>query len=236
MCIISNSRQFIFVHLHKCGGTSVKRAVDPHLQWNDLMLGGTRDGNTLEAVYRPRFGLEKHSSAKTIRDIVGDATWDAYWTFALVRHPVSLLESYYRWIKTRIRIIAEQKRQSIECHVRDIACGRAEGQHVQWGVTQIYARTSSFSEFVDRGLDQRAFGFGMTQLQQLSDGSEPILDEVFKLEQIEDLANAFPRRVGIELQLHRHNQADPEALEWDREVLGRVRTVYAADLSAFGYS
>src|SRR5215469_2544795 len=57
--IISHSRRFIFVHIHKAGGTSVEQALDPHLAWNDLILGGSQFGEKIQGAYQKRFGLNK---------------------------------------------------------------------------------------------------------------------------------------------------------------------------------
>src|ERR671918_1169665 len=63
MTIVCRSRKFIFVHLHKCGGTSVEQAFAPHARWNDLVIGSTFWGELLQPLYKRRYGLTKHSRA-----------------------------------------------------------------------------------------------------------------------------------------------------------------------------
>ena len=41
--IVSHSRRFVFVHLHKTAGTSVKQALRPHLAAGDFMTPGGAD-------------------------------------------------------------------------------------------------------------------------------------------------------------------------------------------------
>ena len=42
--IICHSRKYVFIHIHKTGGTSVESALEPTLHWNDLLLGSTPFG------------------------------------------------------------------------------------------------------------------------------------------------------------------------------------------------
>lgn len=65
---------YAFIHINKCGGTSVERAL----------------------------GLPKiHDTARQRRDVLGAARWSQLWSFALVRHPYDKVCSHYRFrIKT----------------------------------------------------------------------------------------------------------------------------------------
>lgn len=96
--IIANSRRFIFIHVMKCAGTSIKLALQPHLGWNDIHLDGSEDGDALSHIYRRRFGLFKHASAAAVRDVVGEALWRDYVTFATVRSPYDRLASTWRFL------------------------------------------------------------------------------------------------------------------------------------------
>ena len=98
MTIICRSKKFIFVHLVKCGGTSVERTFAPHARWNDLIVGSTTWGERLQPLHQRLFGLTKHSPAKKIVGAVGRDVWSDFWTVALVRHPLRIYESLYSWI------------------------------------------------------------------------------------------------------------------------------------------
>jgi hypothetical protein len=41
--IVSHTHKFIFVHINKCAGTSVTKALLPYLGENDLVLGFTNE-------------------------------------------------------------------------------------------------------------------------------------------------------------------------------------------------
>ena len=47
--IISHKHKFIFIHINKCGGSSVTRALMPYLGPNDLVLGGVKEADDAEA-------------------------------------------------------------------------------------------------------------------------------------------------------------------------------------------
>jgi hypothetical protein len=104
--ILSLSRNFIFIHIDKAGGTSIEEALTPYLNWNDFVFGGTGFGHSLENLYAEHFGwdylrtkgLWKHSTAKDIKLRLGDK-WNSMYKFATVRNPEDLLTSLYFYKK-----------------------------------------------------------------------------------------------------------------------------------------
>lgn len=97
--IWSNRHRLCFVHIPKTGGTSITAAYEPHMRFDDVVLGGTVLGEALQAKYRTRFGLHKHSGARAIRHAAGAEAFDAAFSFALLRHPVDRMISLYRWLR-----------------------------------------------------------------------------------------------------------------------------------------
>lgn len=103
--IISSSKSFIFVHLEKCGGTSVENALEPYLSWYDMILGSTDFGERLQNLYAERFGVDyvrkdmlwKHSTAKDIHAFVGPDQWHMFKKFSIVRSPEDLIVSLYNF-------------------------------------------------------------------------------------------------------------------------------------------
>ena len=108
--IISPSRNFIFIHLEKCGGTSVETALEPYLDWGDILLGSTDHGERQQALYFEKYGVDnvkqnmfwKHSIAPDICGHLGKESWDRFNKISVVRNPVDLMVSLYRFSQTAI--------------------------------------------------------------------------------------------------------------------------------------
>jgi len=101
--IISHSKKFIFIHLEKCGGTSVESALQPHLDWGDIIIGGTVYGQSTQDFLFTRYGAQKarndflwtHSTARQIYRYLGKDKWKDYQKVVVVRNPVDLAKSLY---------------------------------------------------------------------------------------------------------------------------------------------
>lgn len=95
--IISISRRFIFVHLHKCGGESIETTLAPHLTVNDFLNGASASVIQpweTEMMLDRLVGLNKHASAREIRQRLG-GLYDAFFSFATVRRPERRIYSLY---------------------------------------------------------------------------------------------------------------------------------------------
>jgi hypothetical protein len=137
--ILSHSRKFIFIHLHKTAGESVTLALLPHLGRGDLVLGTTLRGEFSNAWYNRRYKLQKHSGARKVRAHVGPGVWDGYLKFAFVRDPVDRARSLYGYLK-----MLEAGRSGIRKRLRGLlGKGRPD-----WPAVQALKETGSFSEFI----------------------------------------------------------------------------------------
>jgi hypothetical protein len=92
--LISHRHRFIFIHLWKTAGTSVRRALDPYVEgrWRRRVAGVTR-----------RLGLPFprtdpiHLAAPEVRERVGPEVYDRYFAFGFVRNPWDWQVSLYHW-------------------------------------------------------------------------------------------------------------------------------------------
>ena len=89
--IVNHKYKFIFIHVPKCAGTSIKRALYPHSDKCDQFLGGH------PSVPDKNDEVDKHSTALEIKNYVTEERWGEYFTFSFVRNPFSRMVSLYNW-------------------------------------------------------------------------------------------------------------------------------------------
>ena len=161
--VISNSKQFVFVHIPKTGGTSMTHALQEIIQWNDIVCGGTSYGRQLKNVWGQRWGVGKHSPASEIRSLVGNEVWRDYFTFTVVRHPIRRALSMYRWTEREI------EKQGWRRWARFFS-SRFRNEVWEWPTVVAYLETNSFSEYIRHSgfLDDQ---IGTPQYTHISDES-----------------------------------------------------------------
>lgn len=232
MTIISNSHRFVFVHLHKCGGSSVETAYQPHASWNDLVIGSTPEGEQLQPIYRKLHGLQKHSPASELRRVLGPV-WDAYWTFAMVRHPARIYESFYKWSH---RILLQYSAKT-GISVEDVKSGIRSGGITRPFVHNVgmkpYVNAADFNDFALRMLEKNPLG---TMTQRLGDAGGMLPDDIYRLEESGPLWSALSDRTGIDIQpLHVNAGHDTGGLQWSDAARQALLERHHDDFETFGY-
>jgi hypothetical protein len=232
--IISHSRRFVFVHIHKTAGESVSEALRPYLAPGDLVLGTSFRGELANVWYERRHGLQKHSGAKKIRAYLGQAAWDEYLTFSFVRDPFDRVRSLYFYFE---RMLALRRRRSLRNALLWLP-GTDFRDPLKWPGMQAYLETRTFSEFI------RHPAFGPTvvgarpQADILCDHDGRLMvDVVGRYERLQEDFAAIAARLGLEgarlgwRNASRNREADP-AEAADRAYLAGM---YARDHALFGY-
>ena len=95
--IVSNRRQFVFVHIFKTAGTSIKRAVRRY-----AMPSWHEGANfVLKRIGVPQFGPPSRGDHFKVSDLIGEIgrpQFDRMFSFAFVRNPWDWELSHYRYI------------------------------------------------------------------------------------------------------------------------------------------
>ena len=75
-----------------------------------------------------------------------------------------------------------------------------------------------------------------TMFGRLSDGEDLIVDDVYKLEEIDDLWQALSERVGVTLApMHANKGAELSDFVWGNDTRRKFKEKYAEDFEKFGY-
>ncbi len=97
--IISDKYRFIFIHINKCAGTSIRHALsryslsfrDRASDWLYRNFGLTRP---YHAIYSP------HITANELRTQIGHEIFDSYFSFSICRNPWALQVSLFTYMRT----------------------------------------------------------------------------------------------------------------------------------------
>ncbi len=100
--IISKSRNYVFVHIPKTGGTALTLALEDRAAADDIIIGDTpkaqRRKKRLNAL-TPKGRLWKHSTLADIDGILSSEELEEMFCVTLVRNPWDRAVSYYHWLR-----------------------------------------------------------------------------------------------------------------------------------------
>jgi hypothetical protein len=211
--IICNSREYIFIHLHKTGGSSFEIAAEPTLAWNDLLLGSTEIGETLNKYYMNRFGLNKHSSLSEILESCATTDIKDYRYLSIVRHPIKRAISLYRFIGTLIEDFCKSQNVSLEKVNEQYEFLKAQYWPLCWPASEAYVKTMGDVEsfFIHNALERESAM--KPQFTQISiDNYLPSQLQIVKLEEINQSNKIFKDFTGTELKIPHENKSSTRSV------------------------
>lgn len=239
--IICHSRRYLFIHLHKTGGTSVEAALAPSLAWNDLLLGSTPFGEQCNLHYRQRFGLSKHSSLEEIHQLCeGCPQIRDYKVVTVVRDPMQRAVSLFNFIAG----VMERIRTPLGLDLNELQRRRVEltPDHPQlnWpGARAFLEAQLDFDAFVTSPALAEARGF-QSQVSQLSQAGVVPEDLCWiTTDQLDQAGGLLAELAGTSVTLE-HLNASPKRLISAEVVPPRtrqwLRDRFADDYARFGFS
>jgi hypothetical protein len=205
--MISHPHRCIFVHIPKCGGSSIEDIIWPIAERTEanLWMGFVRPmHNKLQT------GGLQHLLARQIRDEVGRDVFGSYFKFTFVRNPWDKAVSQFLYLmqsRPDLREFAAiRENASFEEYLERIRLRK----HVQW------------QEQIDFLHDENG---------------QMLVDFVGRFESFERDARDIVSRLGINLTSLPHtNRSDRTGFQgYTAEARERIADMYAADIAAFGY-
>ena len=234
--IISNSWNFVYIHLHKCAGTSVETALSKVLTYNDILIGSTKYGEQQQNFFKRTIGLNKHSGASEVKAFVGAAAWENYFSFAFVRHPLDRLYSLYNY---SLRLVAPFRDELGDFDPFNLDSYPKTAPFTFQSVRSVL-QSMDFNEYVLNELTWKDPGAAV-QSASLCENGKIIVKRVFKVEEMD----AAWKRVGerfpgvdsisrLNASSLSENQVSPKLL-LSSEATERVLEIYNEDLRNFEY-
>jgi len=257
MTILSYNCNFIFVHVQKCGGTSVEAGWQKIGRWGDFVIGSTPEGEMLQDTYRSLYNIDKHASASRIKKAVGRTIFERSQVIVVVRNPITIIESHYKFGRSlfdrhsvKFEIDKDRLLQMIK--------SKDECLPSWWFVMTRGAlidamQASNFEDFADRVLDKRWGRY----LRDCTDDSKNrrLTTKVLKIEEPNTIINTFNslvseyhkdlgikrfhfsdgRRYKEKFKLLHLNQSQSAEIKWSRAHLQKCCGITEQEHLAFGY-
>ena len=204
--MISHRYRCIFVHIPKCGGTSIEDVIWPGQRSEaDLWMGFT---SRFENRYQT--GGLQHLLARHIRDAVGSEVFDAYFRFTVVRNPYDRIVSQYASMRRRPDLrefIGMDEHAEFKRYLELIA----KKTHVQWMPQTAFLQDEEGNQIVSE----------IGRFERLADYSRELFARL-GIQTVLPHANASSRQ--------------PLEAYYDDEARAMVASLYSGDLRALGYS
>ena len=210
--LISHSHRFIFVHISKTAGTSLRRALDPYCHQpprtglRKLLSHLPVQENPVRVAFRP------HTTARWARMKITPQVFDSYTAFTVVRNPFDRAVSNYHFL-------VQRPEHNSHRHVAKM----------------------NFDEYL-AFLKQRRWGNDPTQIFRLTDERGRLLCEpILRFESLDADFVVLCRRLGLICETtlaHRNPSKHRPYHEYyeKRATRDALIDLFAADFDAFGYS
>ena len=234
MTIISEHYKLIYVHLHKCGGTSIEKAFENVMTWQDLIIGSTEFGEQSQSFYWDKFNLHKHNNALELMTIVGENNWKKFKSFTTVRDPKTLYQSYYNWAASKIFWASKNDEIILKDWRIKIKNKDYEPNFLSWGAIQAYLETNDFSEFVKMSINQTKLPGPLCDRLK-NDNNQIIINKIYKLEKMHQVWNFLKRKTKKNIEKRKENKSLKFETNLDDEAKKLINEFHDEDFYLFEY-
>lgn len=237
--ILSYSRKFIFIHIHKTGGESITAALRSSLPRSDFVI--SYDWPTWIQNLRTAKGqdnlasLRKHSPARAIARTLDPEVWEHSFKFAFVRHPIARTISLYRYAAWKL----EERRRLLPRNALYLLPPVSWNDPLRWRAIRALVDTGSFSGFIRHPLLERDLSMIAQWHSLTDDAGRNLIDYVGRFENLQHDFHIVQDRIGMtRSQLPWRNATEPSAsaqLTVSQEDRAYLVDRFQADFAAFTY-
>ncbi len=217
--LINHRHKFIFIHIPKCAGGSVHQMLNEQVEGSEAIPG-----------------LHTHCTASQVRDVFGASTFGDYYKFAIVRHPIARLKSLYAFGLSRA--LERQARRRVGLPVKTTTSAENDAAVIE-RLTRLgeVGWITTYPHHVDvYGKDVKR----MCQTEWFEDEGGRLVDDVFKVEALEDMPPVLGQRLGLRLTLpsqrvHVSPNKDARSDAWPEELIDFALTYHRRVFDLYGY-
>ena len=213
--MISHKYKFIFIHVQRTGGRSIKAAISKFDReaWDTIGHHQAESGKEL-------YGA--HLFARDVREHLGDEIWNSYFKFSIVRNPWDRLVSWYN------KIVINGPKTNFPHKL---------WQYFREHATSFEAFLQCTDVIVEAHGEARSFAFN--QIDHLGDSNGKILvDYVGRFEQLSESFAEISRRIGlpdVRLPVTHRVRHKHYSTYYSEETRRLVAERFQRDIDTFGY-
>jgi hypothetical protein len=220
--LVESSPGFFWLHIKKCGGQSFRATFSPPYTEIDRTappksFAELRREEWNDAVNNYRYDLGEYDYKRMlfVRDrLYRGRAFDSMYKFAIVRNPYDRMLSAWRFLYRKRYFQPLRYSFSRFLHSLPEIWATKSDRHVATHTAPIWSDITD-----EKGV--------------------PLLDDVFRLEQIEDAVPILNQRLGTEIrtfgQENRYGSGESYRKDYTSETRSLVEKLFAGDLEHFGY-